>query len=202
MSRSAAATRVPPIEAPYPPEVARSLTKMMGNRSDIEPLRLFRTLARHFALADRIRPFGSGLLVHGTLDPAEREVVILRTCARCACEYEWGVHVRLFARPLGLSEAIIRATVTGDADDPAFTARQTLLIRLADELHETATVSDPLWQRLTEWWNPQQLIELLLLAGWYHLIAFAANGLQVAPEDWAERFPQTPASPRGRRPRR
>jgi len=187
----AAPPRIPPLEPPYPPDVARSLAKMMGNRTDIEPLRLFRTLAQHFALADRIRPFGSGLLVHGTLAPAERELVILRTCARCGCEYEWGVHVRLFARPLGFSDVLIRATVTGSADDPAFSPRQALLVRLADELHETATVSDLLWRRLTEVWDARQLIELLLLAGWYHLIAFAANGMGVTPEDWAERFPGT-----------
>ena len=183
------AARIPPLEPPYPPEVAASLAKMMGGRGDREPLRLFRTLAQHFALADRIRPLGSGLLVHGALDPSERELVILRTCARAGCEYEWGVHVSLFARPLGFSDALIGATVTASADDPAFMPRQTLLIRLADELHDTATVSDPLWQECAEQWDGRQLLELLMLAGWYHLIAYVANGARVQPEAWAARFP-------------
>ncbi|HEV7760231.1 MAG TPA: hypothetical protein VGO78_14620 [Acidimicrobiales bacterium] len=26
----------------------------------------------------------------------DREIVIDRTCARCGCQYEWGVHVAFF----------------------------------------------------------------------------------------------------------
>ena len=181
--------RIAPLAPPYTAEVAASLAKMMGGRTDIEPLRLFRTLARHFTLGDRIRPLGSALLTHGVLDPAERELVILRTCARLGCEYEWGVHVRLFAEPLGLSAAAIQATVAGAADDPVFSPRQTLLLRLVDELHDTASVSDALWQQLERHWDSRALIELLILAGWYHLIAFVANGARIAPESWAARFP-------------
>jgi alkylhydroperoxidase family enzyme len=181
--------RIDPIEPPYPPDVAASLAKMMGHRTDREPLRLFRTLAQHFALGDRIRPLGSALLTHGLLDPRERELVILRTCARAGCEYEWGVHVSLFARPLGLSDALIQATVSAAPDDAVFSPGEALLIRLADELHDTAMVSDGLWARLAERWEARQLLELLMLAGWYHLIAFGASGARVVREDWAERFP-------------
>jgi alkylhydroperoxidase family enzyme len=177
------------LEPPYSSEIAASLAKMMGARGDLEPLRLFRTLVRHFTLGDRIRPLGSALLVHGTLDPQDRELVILRTCARAGCEYEWGVHVSLFARPLGFSDALISATVGASAACSAFSARQALLIRLADELHDTGTVSDALWAQLAGEWDTRQLLELLVLAGWYHLIAFVASGARVVPEEWAERFP-------------
>jgi alkylhydroperoxidase family enzyme len=169
--------------------VAASLVKMMGGRTDLAPLRLFRTLTRHFALGDRIRPLGSALLVHGTLDPRERELVILRTCARAGCEYEWGVHVALFARPLGFSDALIRATCAAAPGDPVFSPGESLLIHLADELHDTAAVSDGLWTELARRWDTRQLLELLVLAGWYHLIAFVASGARVAREEWAERFP-------------
>jgi len=186
--------RIDPLAPPYPAEVAASLTKMMGGRTDLEPLRLFRTLARHFALGDRIRPLGSALLTHGTLDPRERELVIMRTCARAGCEYEWGVHVTLFARPLGFSNALIRATTTAPPASPTFSTREALLVELADELHDTATVSDGLWARLAQHWDTRQLIELLMLAGWYHLIAFVASGARVVREDWAERFPSEDAA--------
>jgi len=181
--------RIAPLVPPYPAEVESSLAKMMGNRSDIAPLRLFRTLLQHPTLGDRIRPLGSGLLVHGALDPVDRELVILRTCAHCGCAYEWGVHVTRFARPLGFADALLQVTVTGGADDPAFSPRQALLVRLADELHETASVSDSLWEALAKQWDTPQLLELLMLAGWYHLIAFVANGARVQPESWAERWP-------------
>ena len=185
-----ASPRIPPLEPPYPPAVAASLVKMMGNRTDVEPLRLFRTFAQHFDLGDRIRPLGSGILAHGLLEPADRELVILRTCARCGCEYEWGVHVALFARPLQFAPSLIDATVTSGPDDPAFTPRQSLLIRLVDELHGTGTVPDALWQQLAQEWDNRQLLELLIVAGWYHLIAFVANGAGVEPEPWAARVPR------------
>lgn len=184
--------RIPPLEPPYPPAIAESLAKMMGRRTDIEPLRLFRTLAQHFDLGDRIRPLGSGILTRGLLDPADRELVILRTCARTGCEYEWGVHAVLFAQPLAFTDAVVRATVTATPDDPVWTPRQALLVRVVDALHDTGTVDDALWHELTAHWNQQQLIELLLVAGWYHLIAFVANGARVEVEPWAARFPMLP----------
>ena len=63
------------------------------------------------------------------------------------------------------------------------------LVRLADELHQTARVSDQLWTALSAHWEAPQLIELLVIAGMYHTIAYLANGAQVALEDWAARFP-------------
>ena len=30
-----------------------------------------------------------------------------------------------------------------------------------------------------------QVLDLLLLAGWYHAISYAANAARVAPEEWA-----------------
>jgi Carboxymuconolactone decarboxylase family len=37
----------------------------------------------------------------------DREIIIDRTCARCRCQYEWGMHVAFFAERAGLSSAQI-----------------------------------------------------------------------------------------------
>ena len=113
-----------------------------ARRGGVEPLRLFRTLNVHEQLASRMRPLGAGILAHGLLDPREREIVIHRTCARAGAEYEWGVHALAFGRPLGLSDAQIAATVNGGAEDPAWDEGERLLVELADELHESASVSE------------------------------------------------------------
>lgn len=75
------------------------------------------------------------------------------------------------------------------AEDAIWSGRDALLIRLVDELHDQSTVSDGLWAELAREWNVQQLLELLVLVGWYHTIAFVANAVRVQPEDWAARFP-------------
>jgi 4-carboxymuconolactone decarboxylase len=180
--------RIPPLEPPYDPEIAELLGKFPAGPGD-EPLKLFRTLAVHPDLASRMRPLGGGVLRHGQVDPREREIVIHRACARAGAEYEWGVHAVAFGRPLGLSDAQLAATVHGDADDPAWSERDALLVRLCDELHDTAMVSDRLWARLAPEWNPAELLELVLTAAWYRLISCVINAAGVELEEWAERYP-------------
>jgi hypothetical protein len=116
----------------------------------VDPLLLFRTppqrpppgrctpwffLSRRFSLGKR-----------------EREIVIARVTARCDCEYEWGVHATAFGAAAGLDDAALRATVRGSAADPAWSAADRLLVRLVDELRDTARVSDDLWRALAAEW--------------------------------------------------
>ena len=82
------------------------------------------------------------------------------------------------------------ATVRGGSDDPAWPPRDQLLIRLVDELHDTAALSDDLWRALAAEWQQAQILELLILAGWYHSVAYLVNGVRLDPEPWAARFPQ------------
>jgi 4-carboxymuconolactone decarboxylase len=183
--------RIPPLDPPYPEPVAETLRRMMPPGA--EPLKLFRTVAWNEHVLERFRTIGAYLLNFGTLEPLDREIVIHRTCARCGCEYEWGVHAAVFARQVGISEEQLEATVSKDPADPVWSPRQSLLVRLADELHDDATVSDGLWAQLAREWDPPQLIELVALAGFYHLVSFAANAARVELEAGAERFPAASA---------
>ena len=184
-------SRIAPVPEPYPDSVAESLRRLMGS-ADVEPLLLFRTVARHEQLLERFRQTGSTLLSFGTLDAADRETVIHRVCARCGAEYEWGVHAALFAPACGLGPEWLTATVHGDASDQAFSSRQALLVELCDRLHDEADVPDGLWEQLAETWTPEQLLELLALAGFYHLVSFQCRGLRLELEPWAARFPPAP----------
>jgi 4-carboxymuconolactone decarboxylase len=184
-----AAPRIAPIEPPYDAETEAMLLKWMPPGAEVEPLRLFRTLMVNPDLAARMRPLGAKLLGHPAVEPREREVVIHRATARAGAEYEWGVHAVAFGRPTGLSEEQIAATVESDDADSAWSARDRLLVRLVDELHDTATVTDDLWAELEREWSPEQLLELVVCAGWYRLIAQVINVARVEPEPWADRFP-------------
>jgi alkylhydroperoxidase family enzyme len=181
--------RIPPVEPPYEPEIEEALRKWMPPGAEVEPLKLFRTLMVHPELASRMRPLGAALLGRPTVEPREREIVIHRATARAGAEYEWGVHAVAFGRPLGLTDDQIRATARGGADDPAWSERDRLLVRLVDELHDTATVSDELWAELERDWSRPQLLELIVCAGWYRLISQTINAARLELEPWAERFP-------------
>jgi len=184
--------RIAPLTPPYAPEIAELLARWMPPGAVVEPLGLFRTLARNAQLMGRMRPLGAGILgPSGSIDPWEREVVIERTCARCACAYEWGVHAASYGPTLAIPDERLRATALAEPDDPLWSAREALLVRLADELHDTSTVSEPTWDALAAQWTDAQLLELVVIVGWYHLISFVANAVRVAPEPWATSFPPT-----------
>lgn len=177
--------RLPPVEPPYEPQVAKALGRLMGGQAGVEPLRLFRTIAHHPQLLDRFRGVGTTLLSFGTLEPRDRETVIQRTTARCGAGYEWGVHATLFAGDRG--EEWLRDTWQADAS--AFDERDAPLVRLADELHESGGLSDELWTELAARYNPEQLVELVCLAGFYHLVSFVCGAFAVDREPWAAEPP-------------
>jgi 4-carboxymuconolactone decarboxylase len=173
--------RLDPVEPPYEPKVEDALKRMMG-AVQAEPLALFRTIAHHDVLLDRFRQIGSSLLSFGRLPAHDREIVIHRTTALCGAGYEWGVHAAVFAQEAGVDpEALWR----GDVPE----GRDGVLVRLCDELHETATVSDELWSELRAGWPDDQLVELVCLAGFYHLVSYACNAFEVDPEMWAAQPP-------------
>lgn len=184
--------RIAPLQPPYESGLAAMLHKWMPPDSAIEPLALFRTLAVHDELMSRMRPLGAGILGHGRVDPRARELIIHRTCARAGAEYEWGVHAVAFGKPLGLTDEQINATVHGTPDDPAWLDQDALLIRLADELHETCTVSEATWTALAARFRDDELLELIITAGWYRLLSYVINAAAVELEPWAARFPRQP----------
>jgi len=182
--------RIAPIEPPYAPEAEASLLKWMPPGAAVEPLRLFRTFMVHPELASRMRPLGAGILgSSATAPPPLREVMIHRTCALTGAEYEWGVHAAGFGRPLGFSDEQLHSTAHGAWTDACWDAEQAAVFRLADELHETNAVSDELWGALERHLAPEQILELLVTAGWYHAIAYVCNAARLAPEPWAAPFP-------------
>jgi alkylhydroperoxidase family enzyme len=167
-----------PLSPPYAPEVAEDLTKLMP--PGMAPLALFRAVAHNPRVLRRLRK--GGLLDPGSISVRDRELVILRTTARCGAEYEWGVHVTFFARAAGLTDAEVAATVTGDHP---WAPRDAMLIAICDALHDHARLPDDLGAELT----PAQLVEVLALAGQYHMVSYLVNVAGLAPEPGAARFP-------------
>src|ERR1700744_178799 len=103
--------RIAPLEPPYAPDIHQQFDL---TRRAAPPLMLFRVMAGHTRAWNKFR--GGSLLDRGPLPLRAREIVIDRTCALNGCEYEWGVHVSVFAEAAGLGAEEVRATVHGDAD--------------------------------------------------------------------------------------
>src|SRR3954449_4164494 len=110
-------SRIAPLEPPYAPEIQQQFDRIMRGAP---PLTLFRVMAGHSRAWEKFR--AGGLLDRGPLSLREREIVIDRTCALNACEYEWGVHVAAFAAAAHLTDEQVRATVQAPADAPCWSA--------------------------------------------------------------------------------
>jgi len=180
--------RIPALEPPFAPDVAAQLAAMMPTGHP--PIGLFRTFAKNLPMTIAMSHWGRYELGRQlSLTIREREIVILRTCARCRCEYEWGVHLMVFAQRAGLTRHEIASLTHGSPDDPGWPAgREPMLIRVADALHDSSDVDDKLWRSAREMLDERQLLDVLLLCGWYHAISFVARAARVELEPGAPQF--------------
>ncbi len=175
--------RIMPADPPYAEPIAAAFNRIMP--AGFDPLKLFRTMARSPRVLQRM--FGGSLLDKGAISLRERELMILRTCARCGSEYEWGVHVTFFAKEAGLNEQQVAATAAKSIGD-GWDGKDLLVLHLADELHDQAAVSDALWKELAASFTTEQLLELIALAGYYRTISYMTNACRVELEPYAARF--------------
>ena len=182
--------RIAPAEAPYSSAIAAELERIMP--AGMEPLVLFRTMARSPRVFGKM--FAGGLLDKGPLSLRQREIVINRTTARLGCEYEWGVHVALFADRVALDTDQVAALVHGLTDAPCWTQEEQALLAAVDDLVDHRTIATSTWDDLAAHFDEVQILEVIALVGYYHTISFLCRGLKLPLETYAARFPLTPQS--------
>lgn len=171
-----------------PTQLTQRLAPAAGDVPNLPPLNIFRTLAHAPSLFKGFTALGSHLLGRHGLPPREREIIILRIGWRAQSEYEFGQHTTI-GRAAGLTDDEVRWLA--DAGEPAWSADDAALIAMADELCDADVVSDSTWRRLSARWSTEQLLEMLVLAGYYRLVSGLLNSVGVALE------PQTPRWPEG-----
>jgi len=176
--------RIPPLAPEEIDDQARELLGEVGGDTR-GAVNIFRTLVRHPGLFRRWLPFGGKLLV-GKLPARDRELLILRTGWNCQADYEWAQHV-VIARRAGIGDDEI-ARVKEGPDASGWAPWDATLLRAADELHNESVLSDATWAALAEVYDERQMIEVPMLVGHYHMVAYALNslGVQVEPDVAAE----------------
>lgn len=175
--------RIAPLEPPYAADVQASFDAIMKGAP---PLALFRTLATSPRAWAKFR--GGSLLDRGPLTLRERELVIDRTSALCGDEYEWGVHVTAFAAAARLTPDEIDATVHGGSAAPVWSEAERALLATAEALHARATLSEAEFAALRAHYDEAQVLEVLLLCGFYRTVAYVCRGLDLPLEEGAARF--------------
>jgi alkylhydroperoxidase family enzyme len=170
--------RIPPLPPDEQDEQARELLGA-ASAPGAPASNIFTTFVRHPFLFRKWLPFG-GKLLAGKLPARDRELLILRTGWRCGSPYEWGQHV-LIARQCGITDEEIERVKAGP-DAPGWSSDDAALVRAADELHDDHVIGDATWAALSGRYDERQLIEVPMVVGHYHLVAFTLNSLGVQRE--------------------
>jgi 4-carboxymuconolactone decarboxylase len=137
----------------------------------VPPLNIFRTMA-HAETA--FRPWlrwGGVLLGELELDPALRELAILRVAQQTPhAEYEWVQHVPI-AFAVGATQAQVDAIEQNELHADAFDDVQRNVLQFTDEVIHDARASEPTFEALRTELSPREVVELLMVIGQYMMLA-------------------------------
>ena len=59
---------------------------------------------------------------------------------------------------------------------------------MCDELHDTSTLGDDVWEELRQHFDEMQILELIYTVGMYHTVSFLVNGLGLENETFGAKF--------------
>ena len=152
---------------------------------DGTPLNIFGMLGHHPKLLKRFNLLGGFLLNKGLVPAREREIVILRIGWRSKAVYEFGQHT-IIGKNVGLTDAEIAGIAGGEYD---WSPGDAALIAMADDLADNDCVSDRTWAALAEDWLPDQVIELIITAGFYRMVSGFLNSTGVPLDDGVPGWP-------------
>jgi alkylhydroperoxidase family enzyme len=121
--------------------------------------------------------------------------------ARSGSEYEWGVHVALFAARVGFGEAELRSLVHGGPDDACWTEEDRALLRVVDALLVACELDDARWDDARKHLAEEAMLELVMLVGFYRTVSCLTGVLRLPLEPYAARFPSEPSDSEPSAPR-
>jgi alkylhydroperoxidase family enzyme len=139
------------------------------------------TFARHPALTQAIFAFSKAVQEASGLSKELREIVIARVAWLYQTGYEWGHHHR-YLRDLGMGDAHIAGIKQGP-DAAVWSDLERAVLRAVDETILTREMTEATWQALASRLSEKQILDVLVLAGQYIMLAgvFNAVGLRLEP---------------------
>lgn len=163
---------------------ARLLTH--APRTNGRPLAIFSTLAHHSKLLKRLSAMAD-VFQQGVLLPRDRELVVLRVAARCGSHYLFEEHSRA-ALQSGLSQDDLDHLRT-HSTSPAWDDHRAALVAFTDMLLADGSVDDDTWDAVTFHEDAMSMIELIVLIGFYRMIAGFTNSVCLSLDDFQSAAP-------------
>jgi 4-carboxymuconolactone decarboxylase len=125
--------------------------------------------------------WGGHGLRRSTLEPRERELVILRATAISHGDYPFTQHTRIGAA-IGLTGDELIAVRAGSTSE-LWDVSDSALISAVDDLLCEGTISDPVWEALTIAFSTVQIMDVIATTAFYRLASWMLNvcGTQLDP---------------------
>jgi 4-carboxymuconolactone decarboxylase len=167
--------RVPYLDVAEMPE---ALQKALAGQP---PLNIFRAVANAPAPARGFLALGGALLGRGELDPTLRELVIIRVGILSGSAYEVHQHKQV-ARLIGIPESKVGA-LSADPNSHVFEPIERDVLSFTDAVVKDVKAPEALFAPVAAALSDAQLVELLLLIGYYTLVSRFLENLEIEIED-------------------
>ena len=173
----------------WPPELLAATAQWPGLRARPELRRagVYGTLANHPALFQAIGGPAVHILHRNSLPDRARELAIIRACARARGAYPYRQHVGI-GRGVGLSEAEIIAV--GRLRPRGLDAEMQILVEMVDALFRHDDLDDDLWARAQVAFSTEQIMDAILICGFYGLISAILNVARTELEPGSDNLPK------------
>ena len=154
----------------------RDEAKREAARKNGSTMNMINVIAHHPKIAIPFLEMGKALFLID-LSMRLREIAVLRLAHLSNSEYEWFQHVAI-GKYAGLTDADIEAIKAGKpADD--WSDIDGLVMEAVDELENTDTISDELWQKMGRHFDQQLMFEFIFMISSYKMTAWILNAMGV-----------------------
>ncbi|OLT18660.1 hypothetical protein BJF78_00700 [Pseudonocardia sp. CNS-139] len=138
------------------------------------------TVVKHPAVFEPWAMLGARLR-EGLLPRRDRELVTLRVATLVGSPYEWAHHSR-HAAAAGIGPDEMDAVRRGP--DAGFDAATAAKLRAVDEIYADQRISGGTWELLQAEYDERQLIELIMLVGFYSMTGWLLNSVGIEIDPW------------------
>ncbi|MER6248378.1 carboxymuconolactone decarboxylase family protein [Streptomyces griseorubiginosus] len=131
-----------------------------------------------------VNRLGAAQFAAGSLPAVDRELVIMNSGVTFSAPYEWEQHISI-SRSAGVTDAQRDALAARDLTSSEFTEPQRSLLLFADSAARSTEMSDEIFEAARGHYTDQQLVETVIMVGFYFLIARMSTvfQLEIDPPD-------------------
>ena len=178
-------TRITPLSQPYPAELTTALNALANQDGEVPMLfRIVGTSKRAWG-----KLIAGSLLDEGPLPMRERELVIFRTAARIGADYEWGMHVKLFAGRCDIDADQLDALAKKDAGSGGWSDAEAALVGIVDILIDRRHLNDEEFAQISAHFSSEQIFEIVQLVGFYQSVALIIGTFDIPQEPGTQPIP-------------